>query len=337
MTSASGDAAQSARPQTGSRWPAGKWHQTHEQLHLHLWSAGRTHSRRALSTFGSADSDEQQLAAISVGCAVELLSKSLIARTTPALLSERGDRDTLLHLTDHGHLSAKKATEVRTLSASEAVATATHLHPSLTWRPGADSIVFRVRNAAAHMALVDAPELHSAVLVMLRYVNSILTTQNADPALFWGDNLTSLASELLDEAKSERRRVVAGKLAAARTRLDMLVGRLDATASAVVLASLSGRKLSYADHEEPQACPLCHQQGWLLCGVERTEVIWGPDGKPEVFPTAYPFTFECAVCGLDVEGDELHEFDFPMEIELELEDEPTEPDWEPDEDLLRGR
>jgi hypothetical protein len=228
---------------------------------------------------------------------------------------------------------------VKSVSAVEAVATANQLHPSLGWRQAADSIVFRVRNAAAHMALVDPEELHAAVLELLKFVRGCLAVRGGEPAGFWGDGLAPLASELLDEATTASRRVVAAKQAAAHARLALLVGALDGAARAAVLASLSGRKISSTDHEEAQACPVCAQQGWLLCGVERGPVEWDEDGGAFVLPTAWPFGFECSVCGLELEGDdELRVFDFPTEIELEPDYDPTEAyDWEPDEDIWRDR
>jgi hypothetical protein len=50
--------------------------------------------------------------------------------------------------------------------------------------------------------------------------------------------------------------------------------------------------------------------------------------------TAWPAIFNCNVCDLDLEEDELREVpDFPYSFDLDLDDE----DWEPDEDYIRGR
>src|SRR4051794_35785308 len=107
-----------------SLWPTGGTVTSHHGLARRLWDGGRFHARLVVASFASDDSHEQALAAISVGCAVELLSKARIAFTEPALLSERGDRDTLLHLTNHGSLASRPATDLRSISATEAVATA---------------------------------------------------------------------------------------------------------------------------------------------------------------------------------------------------------------------
>jgi hypothetical protein len=299
--------------------------QLHDRLWNHLWDSGRAHARRAVTIFTSSDPYEQQIASISVGSAVELLAKSVIARISPALLSERADRDTLLHLTNNGHLASRTVTEVRTLSAADAVAMATYLQPNLSWGQPSDSVVFRVRNAAAHMGLVESADLHRAVLVMLRYVDNLLSTRIYSQTFFWGNELAPLASELLNEAKSERRRVVAAKRAAAQARLAVLVARLEEPARAIVLASLSARQVQATDEEHVHVCPACGQQGWLLCRVNRPEVIWDDeDVGPHVLPTAWPFSFECPVCQFTVEGDELDELSFPSKIELPADTEPPE-------------
>ena len=81
--------------------------------------------------------------------------------------------------------------------------------------------------------------------------------------------------------------------------------------------------------------------GWLICGVEEgpIEVDVDEDGLPDQAwqaRSAYPYMFECPVCGLSLEDDELRQLDFPQEIELEPIENPYE-DWEPDEDEFRGR
>ena len=142
----------------------------------------------------------------------------------------------------------------------------------------------------------------------------------------------------MDKAKSEIRRVVAAKQAVPRKRLGNLVRGLDAAGSAMVIASLSGRTTSSADHEEPQQCPVCEQQGWLICGIEQDFASIPGEGEAIdnwVRRTAHPFAFECPVCELTLQSDELLEMNFPTEIELEPED-PYET-YEPDEDLFRGR
>ncbi|WP_299956723.1 hypothetical protein [uncultured Modestobacter sp.] len=194
-----------------------------------------------------------------------------------------------------------------------------------------------MRNAAAHMGLVDPSELHTAMLTMLRYVDSALTVKAESARTFWGEDLAALASELLSEAMTQRRRIVAAKQAAARARLATLLGDLDETARTIILASLSGHNVALdSEVDQPQTCPVCNQRGWLYCGVEMGDVLRDEQsGAKFVARTAHPVTFMCFVCGLDIERDELDEFAFPDQVELEPL--AVENDSDPDEDWLRDR
>lgn len=339
------DAAPSRPPRLdaseGTWWPAGRYRVPRSRLRQLLAFSARYHAREAVRLFVSDELESLLQAAASTGSAVELLSKAYIASVDPILLAERGDRDSLLLLTGRSSYSDILATDIRSLGASDALKLAKYLKKDLPWN-AQEQLALKARNAALHMALVDRRELHNATVSMAKIVDSLLAVLELNRNDFWGEAAIGVVTELFDEAKTETSRVVAGKRAVATRYLASLVSGLDASARAVVLASLSGRHISSTDHEEPQECPVCHQQGWLLCGVDRgpVEYDYDEDGPPSAWVerTAYPFGFECAVCRLELEGDELQELDFPAEIELEPDTEPFETyDYEPDEDMYRGR
>jgi hypothetical protein len=76
--------------------------------------------------------------------------------------------------------------------------------------------------------------------------------------------------------------------------------------------------------------------------VERGPVEYDGDDPSDMQPwvslTAYPFSFQRPVCGLELEGDELAEFDFATDIELDADSDPFEVyEYEPDEDYFRDR
>lgn len=287
--------------------------------------------------FVSHDHDECLQAAIHVGCAVELLAKAYLASVEQTLLADRGERESVLFLANKGHLvSATGPTDIRTISAFDALSTAKLLHPTLPCTLPADRIVLKVRNAAAHMALVEMEELRRAIVVMCRIVEGLLVPLELEREEFWSMHALPVVNDMLDQAKTEVRRLVAAKEAAARRRLATLTQGLDVTGTALVLSSLSGRRGGYADHQEPQTCPACGQQGWLLCTV--VDVVNGDvvDGEEcsWTIRTAYPDVFECPVCELDLREEELLEKDFPTAIEIEHE---PDQDIEPDEDIERDR
>ncbi len=315
-------------------WPVGPRVVEHKQLRRLLAETAQWHARQAIRLFVSDDRNELLQAAVSAGTAVELLAKTYLASVDSVLLADKGDRDTVLLLGGHGSLASADPLIMKTIGGVDALRLVKYLHKELPWIQQ-DVICLRVRNAAIHMALVQSIELRAAVVQMSRLVESILAELGFDRELFWGSSHeVSAVDHLLDEAKSERARIVAAKKAAAQRHLRRLLAGLSAEGRRLVLAALSGRPSNVSiEHEEPQECPICGQQGWLVCTVERGEFERQPeeDGGFSVWAsrTAYPHVFVCPVCELNVEGEELWEFDFPDSIDIEPEDVSIEA-YEPD-------
>ncbi|MDG4818275.1 hypothetical protein O7628_22590 [Micromonospora sp. WMMD956] len=325
----------------GTWWPVGKHVVEHGRLKQVLALSARHHARQAIELFATDDQDGLTQAAVSAGCAVELLAKAFLASVEPGLLAEKGDRDTILILSGNANLASARIAEMKTVGALEALKIAKHLHPSLSFNLQSDQVVLRVRNSAAHMGMVLPDELRAAVAVMCRLVEGLLAALLLERDKYWGDHAIGVVDEILDVAKSEVRRIVAAKIAVAERRFAGLVSGLDAAGRAVVLSALSRRDpYTTADHNEPYQCPACKQQGWLVCHVDegQPEIGYDDDGTQYSFAprTAYPFFFECPVCELELEEEELAELDYPMEIELDPNSDPYS-NYEPDEDWVRGR
>jgi len=325
----------------GMWWPAGKHVIPHGRLKQLLGRSARWHARKAVEGFVSDDLDELLQAAVSTGSAVELIAKTFCASVSPALLADKGDRDSVLMLTGQGAHAGGSALRLKSIGAVPALQVAKHLQKDLpTDLP--DPIALRVRNAATHMACLDVNELRKGVIQMCRLVAAVLPLLDLDPMQFWGPHARPVVVDLLDEAKTEVARTVAAKRAVAGARLARLTEALPSGQAATLLAAISGSgPTTYIDHQERQTCPICGQQGWLACGVERGSIEYELDDDGHaayawVPRTAYPMVFNCLVCQLELEGAELDEFDFPSEIELEPDDDPYE-GYEPDEDAYRDR
>ena len=293
-----------------------------------LLDSARFHARGAVTDFVSEDRNVLRQASVSVGVAVELLAKAFIATVEPALLADRGDRDSILAFSGKAHLAAGNLIQAKSISAADSMKVTRHLLPSLPGAQTSDYFLLSVRNAATHMALIDLPSLRRAVEIMCRIVEGLLAALEVSRSDFWGASRLTVVDEILDAAADELHRVVAAKLGAARQTLSRLTRGLDGHARAIVVASLSGRIAGGADHDERQSCPVCDQQGWLNCYIERGEVEYdgsvGECGVVYVTRTAHPFAFGCPVCQLELEGDELEEFDFPRTFDLEPDDDPWE-------------
>lgn len=319
----------------GSWLPSGiYWHPVADLRYL-LARSAQWHARTALRGFASSDPDDQLQAASSAGTATELLAKAYLAGFSPSLLADKGDRDTVLRLSGHGAQAKGGALAMKTIGAYEALRLVAHLcrtFPPFEQQPP----VLVARNAALHTAIVDNDGLRAAVIQMTRMTECLLGELGLDRKQFWGERALPVADSLLDEAARELEQVIASKLAAARSRLDALTGDLPEGTAAIILASLSRAPMTddfY--HEQDQECPVCHQQGILLCDVGDAPFEPAEDHGYNIgtltLREAWPVEFFCRVCRLELHADELDEFDFPREIPLE----PEEGEW--DEDTWRDR
>lgn len=138
--------------------------------------------------------------------------------------------------------------------------------------------------------------------------------------MFWGNRL-NIVETLRDETLDEARAILNIKYEAARVHLQAQLAGFDAAEQAAFKAIVAKGSHSTSDHEEPYPCPVCQSQGWLICRRDYDVVEYGPepgDNYDIVFnePFAYPFSFECNVCGLHLEDNELEAAGMPSEIEL---------------------
>lgn len=322
-----------------ARWPAGDIWRSHDDLPGHLASSGRWHARNALRHWTDDDLDEALTAAVSAGCAVELLAKACLAKVSPALLLERADVESVLHLSGRGNLSQASPTIVKTVGATGALTSLKKLLPTLPYSARNDEVLFRVRNAAIHMALLDKDELAQAIKSMVRLCDRMVALSHWTPEGFWGRTLVAAAIAVADEEASEVKARVAAKTAAATMRWEELQRDIPVAIRSTYLRALrTGGPNTTIEHEQRQDCPICGESGWVSCAIqEDVRELDMPEGSltEVVARTAWPQIFECHVCGLRIEDRELSEFeDLPQWIDLPLHD---DDDYEPGEDWLSVR
>ncbi len=307
------------------RWPRGQYWAPHEDLGAVLSEMGEAHAHFAVRQWASGDRFAALQAAISAGCAVELLTKAHLASIEPTLIAQRSDPATILHLSGLGTRVESGPTEITTLGALEALKVAKMLSPEIAFTQS-DNVVFRARNAAAHMAILDQHELGRAIASMVRIVDSLIAVSPwPDRAEFWTEDLLPAVDAAAQTARSESHARLAAKLASARAHVTRLLDGLDSATEAVLRRSLAARSpWTSVEYEMRADCPACGESGWLICGLEDVfsdevfddgSVISQVTGK-----TAWPLFFNCNVCGLDLEQDEVREVDeFPYSIDLELD------------------
>jgi hypothetical protein len=297
-------------------WPQGSYIKM-QKLHDLLLDSAQRHSQNALDKFSSEHVSDQLDAAVSVGCCVEHLAKSYLASIHPTLIAERVDRDTILHLSGKSGLAQSPATQMKTRGAHDSLMCVKQFLPTLRYNTNNDGLVLQVRNAALHMSLVDFSELRKAIVGMIRIADDVLAAISLRRDSFWIARQLPIVDDMLDTAVDETKKIVAAKLASARLRLTQITRGLPSETSDLVLLALSGKQFTGADYEQDHACPACSQMGWLICSVEDERFFDQSDDDSQVASfIAYPFEFECSVCGLDLVKDELAIFDFPNEIEI---------------------
>ena len=314
-------------------WPHGKKVVVHKELQPLLEHVAQKFARDAVFKFGSPDALVQLEAAIAAGTATELLAKAYLCSVDPAMLAERNERKTSLVLTGHGHLTkaGESYLDIKTLGARAALIYASEIPGGPAFNPNTQGKVLEVRNAAAHMGLVSEDELRTSIGIMVRLVHSLVSTLGTTDDDFWGDDLKSAARDILEVATDELRKRVLARKDEARAQLHHLVGGLEDGVAAVVLQHLSGTKrptVDWSESAEPWECPVCEQNGWLVCDVERGplqgEAINLHDYEIWVDRTAIPYLFQCPVCELELTDDELVEAGMPSTLELEADYEPVE-------------
>lgn len=311
---------------SGPYWPAGDFSHGHDDLCALLVEAACDNARRALTGFVSDERLVLLQAAVATGTAVELIAKAALVQVEPTLLCEHADPDALLRLSGKGDRSELPATRLKTIGGQKAVRLCRRLVRGITAGEREVEAALEVRNAALHLALVDRDELRIAVTFMVRVVDDVLNGIAADRESFWGPH-REVVDGFVEQGRTEVANMVAAKVLVARQRLDAITSQLSPDVAAAVLSQRAWCRMS-SDHEEPVKCPVCKQEAWLICGTERGEPeLMGPDDDSDwmVPVSAWPFAFECAVCGLSLDDRELRQFEFPDFIELEPES--ARPPW----------
>lgn len=312
-------------------WPFGNLYRSHADLAGHLHQVGQWHAQRALRLYASEDEFEQLDAAVSMGTSVELLAKSLLASVDPILLLPlNSDSAALLKYsgTKRAGVDHPDAFQVRSLEATKAIERLRHIKLLPVWGL-ADQSVFSVRNAAAHMGMVQRNLLRSAIRPMVRFAEHTRIHYGQLPEIWWGDELSTIAPEMVEADALAWEQIVQAKLAAARMRIAELKDRLPAAAADGILASMVGTWRTSMEYNEMTACPGCDYLGWATGEVHQGsgETQYDEDGWPTFYSTLHVLHFECNVCGLRLA--DKAELDIAgVETEIEFQDDHYVP--EPD-------
>lgn len=311
-----------------AEWPFGDSFRSHGDLAAHLHQVGRRHARRALKLYTSTDEFEMLDAGFSVGSAVELLAKSLLASVSPTLLlSATPDVGSILKFsgaTAPG-FSRPDAVTVKSLDVGKSIERLKQLKMAPPWLP-ADNAVFWVRNGSAHMGVVDQNTLRSAVRPMVRFAEFVRNHYDRPADRWWGAELDELARGIARAEVEQSEEVVHAKIAAAKLRLRELRESLPASSVETILKAMSGRSRTFIEHDEDQKRPACGYTGKAIgvileYGVDADHY----DGVVTFYSRMGVAHFECSVCDLEL-TDQLEVMAAGLPTEIDYVDEDYEPE-----------
>jgi len=214
------------------------------------------------------------------------------------------------------------------------------------------AVVMSVRNAAAHMALVDGAELEAAARALVTLVEALHPVGNREESEFWPADLASSVQLLKMENTTAAARRSQAKIATARANLRALLDGRSPIEQLRMQQLLEEREVAFFSLErfrnEPTPCPACGRRGMITYLIEEGDAEHGgydetPGGsyvdhgwsRPLFFSAAM---FQCPVCSLQLSPEEFEGAGVPDTLDEEWEEaEDPYADWEPDEDYLRGR
>lgn len=307
-----------------------------------LGTSSRWHSRETLRYFTSDNDDEMLHAATSVGMASELLLKLFIGRTSPALLADKGNVDALLMLAGHPAAADMPLSKFRSIGAGQALALAKKMGLATPGHAG-DFAPFVVRNSAAHLAAVDMDELTQAVELHATLAKGLFDHLNIDPKSFWGEENWATVEQLIEDKYNKDWTRYTAKLTAAKHRFEALSETLGPKVLAALRATKTTRTMigfsSGTDESVAFDCPACGSVGQIIYHIQDEGSIHYEDGGAWMDQFAEPVYFECPICELELEQDEVYRIPgaedyIPDSREMENEELHQ---LEHDEDMWRDR
>jgi hypothetical protein len=306
---------------------------------LQLLASAKDFAASALETFTQGHWNRWALYA---GTSLEHLAKAALYRRSPVLLIEPGNRAhheaALLHFAGQ-----KRTPDVRTISAQGALDRARTLIDGLRSVDWAQvQRLLSLRDGTVHVA-IPAQSDQAALVAYLGTIGALLSDLDEDPGTFWGAR-----SGVVQAALAQHRSAVVANvevlIAAAKARYAEMFA--DNPSTSAILTDAIQRQLAPSDADQQHIhCPGC---GCEALAVGFSEVDWRHEQIDEDdwewtgAVTFFPFAMRCTICGLALDDpDELEAAGLPSEITL-IDADPYEygdnsDDYEPDEDIWRGR
>jgi hypothetical protein len=253
------------------------------------------------------------------GVALEHLLKAYLASLHPALIVEAKDFDAMLHATGHGARARRPNTRSKTIGLNEAFGRARKLLPKeIIVTDSQFEPVLAARNGVAHSGYHEPAEVREVLTMCMRIADTLLVAMGESVDEYWGD-YSRLHRELIEEHVSEIRVAVLAKVARAKAVYRGRVGGLETQHHTQIMASLTSTAVRPRNYGEYTDCPACEARGWLHGSMGLMGFKWNNEESERISSeppkiVMYSHAFECYVCGLNLEGDELEAAGLPSEI-----------------------
>lgn len=309
------------------------------QLAGRLYLASQEAARRTMARYVAEEDHDLVEAAQSAGAAIEYLMRAVLCVHDPVLVAARNDTPSIVALSRANTGAPLDVRKLRTVTYGEALEVLREIHPALGIDADVRSVM-NLRNGAAHMAMTDRASLKDAAVRLVQVVSKIHGVLNRDVADYWGRPLAPVIQTMQDEHATALARTIEAKFARARQFLTELTRDLTPGDAEAVLIAREARAVRWAgEEEEEHECPVCQRNGRLEVASERGDpyqVYYSDDISWAIEIFRWPTMFQCPVCDLLLEDEELGAAGLPLELESRHEA-VDDPYWEPDEDFIRGR
>lgn len=331
----------------------------HVRVSLRLYKAAQQSAATALQYHASEDEEERLRAAMAIGSTAEYLARAALAFHDPLLLAKGDDAESQIMLSRANAIDPLDPARLKTIDTNLVWRLLLRINQALAplvnggdQRSAPTALVMGVRNAAAHMALVDGPQLEAAARALVAIVAALHPVGNREERDFWPADLTATVQLLKTQNSSAAARRSQAKIDVARIYLRELLDGMPLSEQERTQAFLESRDVYFSTlerHRQVQvACPSCNRRGVITYLIEEGDPEHGgyeetPGGSYVDHGWSRSLTFnatafQCPVCNLQLGPDEFEGAGLPTVLNDEWEEaEDPYADWEPDEDYFRGR
>lgn len=304
-------------------WPFAVGSIEHDKLPEALLDTARLHAHRAIRhSLDTLNVLEQIDQAISIGATIELLAKSVLADLSVQLLAANNSRPESV-LTFAGKLPVErfKLPNIRTISGPEALEKLSICFKTFTVAKETRESIFRVRDSAAHMGLVDKQDVDRAMADLIAVSENILKLQGTTTSDdYWGEELLDIVNSIKERREQEIGMRYQALLISARSRFNLRWPNVEEP-TLIAIESIPPR-MEDDQVSEPNDCPACERKGAVVYEIERSEVLVDDSEQLHgvnlyVTRKGLPQYFICNVCELAIIDDAMLNvavMDIPLDL-----------------------